>query len=1369
MTRRRIVWTVMVSAVGLLAASLAGGWLVLRSRWFHERVRTWLVSEVETATGGRAELGDFQLDWRNLRARVAPFTLHGAEPAGKPPLFRAASVEIGLKIVSVFRRDVNLTDLEVTAPRIYLIVEADGRTNLPGPKIASRPSRSPIEAVLKLAIGRFQVDHGEWEVEGRGRRPFAASGRNLQARLLYDASGPRYRGEIAMDPLDVRGIGLPALPKAAVKMAVTFERNRVAIESASLRTADSTVDFQGALENLTAPRAAFQFRARLGVREGGRVLGIPELQGGVALVEGKATWSEPAGILVAGNLHATQLTYRDRSTTLRDFRVDGLLEVNAGAIELRGARLAGAMVVPAHLPVEGRIARATLRGRNLDLEGVALAVLGGSFQGKAELRDLRRYRVEGDFSGFEARRVVALYSQEALPWDGRLSGTGLLEGVLGRPDQLRASGEVNIAPAPQGAPVNGQISASYAVASGALDLGRSTLSLPSSRVDFSGSMGTRLQAHLETRDLSDLLPAIGRSAASLPVKLENGDLIFDGTVTGNLDAPRIGGHLRATRVVYEGRLMDALEADVTAAPDAVSARNGSVEYGSLRARFQGQLGLRQWNPQDDSPVAASLSLLNGTVADAMALARTGPNGAAIEASGTFTASAEVTGTFGNPQVTGNLEVTKGAVQGEPFDRFTAQLRSGGNRIELASGQIAAGAKQVRLAGAFDHPAGQLSSGRLRFQVSTNAMPIQQIHTLESSRPGLQGTVQVTASGEAAVGAEVRLSELHAEIDGRGLRITGQALGDATLTANSDGPVLRAHLESNFADSSVRGDGEWRLEGDQPGSATVTFSRLDFAQLRSWLAPSLGPASPAGETLAGFAEGQLRIEGPLGKRAALVAELRVSSFEIRRAEKPAAGTVAGPVFALHNSGPIVARLSNSVVTMESAHLVGPSTDLAITGKIALDQKSPLDLRIDGHVDLAILHDLDRDFTSSGAIATNATVRGTFDAPQIVGRVEFQDAAFSLDDFPNGVSKATGAIVFTGDRATIQRFTGETGGGKIELSGFASYGSGATVYRLNARVQQVRVRYPEGVSTVADANLSLTGTRDQSMLAGTVTVLRTGFNPQSDFSSLIARSSEPVRTPSAQTGLIGGMGLSIQINTASDLQFQSSLTADLRVEANLTLRGTLSNPALLGRISLTEGQVIFYGTNYHINQGSISFYNPLRIDPIVDIDLETKAHGIDITLTVSGPLTHPNLTPHSDPPLQFSEIVALLATGRTPTSDPTMLAEQSTAPQSWQQMGASALLGQAIASPVAGRLQRFFGVSKLRIDPTLPGGVENNPQARLTLEQQVTPAITFTYITNVTNSNPQVIRVEWAWSKQWSVVALREENGVFGLDFFYKKRF
>ena len=38
-----------------------------------------------------------------------------------------------------------------------------------------------------------------------------------------------------------------------------------------------------------------------------------------------------------------------------------------------------------------------------------------------------------------------------------------------------------------------------------------------------------------------------------------------------------------------------------------------------------------------------------------------------------------------------------------------------------------------------------------------------------------------------------------------------------------------------------------------------------------------------------------------------------------------------------------------------------------------------------------------------------------------------------------------------------------------------------------------------------------------------------------------------------------------------------------------------------------------------------------------------------------------------------------------------------------------------------------------------------------------------------ANQQIIRFEWALSKTWSVVAVREENGVFGVDFFFKKRF
>src|SRR5207247_3759714 len=145
--------------------------------------------------------------------------------------------------------------------------------------------------------------------------------------------------------------------------------------------------------------------------------------------------------------------------------------------------------------------------------------------------------------------------------------------------------------------------------------------------------------------------------------------------------------------------------------------------------------------------------------------------------------------------------------------------------------------------------------------------------------------------------------------------------------------------------------------------------------------------------------------------------------------------------------------------------------------------------------------------------------------------------------------------------------------------------------------------------------------------------------------------PCPTPSPQPGLLGCMSFDVQINTDPDIQFQSSLTQDMQVDGNLRLRGTLRNPAVIGRINITQGQVLFYGTKYTINQGSVSFYNTSKLDAIFDIDLETRARGIDITLTVSGPLIKLNLTPRSDPRTQLKQIVRVLADGHTPAGDRT----------------------------------------------------------------------------------------------------------------------
>jgi translocation and assembly module TamB len=137
------------------------------------------------------------------------------------------------------------------------------------------------------------------------------------------------------------------------------------------------------------------------------------------------------------------------------------------------------------------------------------------------------------------------------------------------------------------------------------------------------------------------------------------------------------------------------------------------------------------------------------------------------------------------------------------------------------------------------------------------------------------------------------------------------------------------------------------------------------------------------------------------------------------------------------------------------------------------------------------------------------------------------------------------------------------------------------------------------------------------------------------------------------------------------------------------------------------------------------------------------------------------------LQPRDIIALLTVGRAPDTATISPNVQNTSDTTAMQYGASTVLGQAI-SPVSSRVSKLFGITNIKIDP-LVQGITNAPQARLTLEEQVSREITVTYVTNLSQTSEQVFRIEWAFSPQYSLVALRDDNGEFGFDIQYKKRF
>ncbi len=1006
--------------------------------------------------------------------------------------------------------------------------------------------------------------------------------------------------------------------------------------------------------------------------------------------------------------------------------------------------------------------------------GVLQAQLSGSVGlNQWELRASEPMQANVLVRNADVQDILALTGQSQVPVRGDLTLSAQASGTIGDPRGSadlaivngvaygepfdRIQGKVNYA---------GQlvtVPSMQATAGGAV--ANLTASFDHPLNDFSAG---RLHLHLDTNQVAlNLLPALQKrrpdvgGLAQTNVDAEANLLSSGGNST--LQIAAVNGKITVRGLRARGRSLGDFTADARTTGNQLSYRIDSNFAGSA-IRADGSTTLTP-----EYPTTASVSIQNLPLEQALTLAGEDD----LPARGLLSAKGELSGTLRDPRANLDMDLTKVVVYEQPFDRIEGHVNYSNALLDLPSINLASGPNRVWVSGSFSHPVRDFSTGNVRLHVAGNSIQLAQIKYLQQRRPGLSGALSLnidTTGTISAAGPKVLLSGLKGNTAVTGLRMNGRDYGDFHASAEQTGSTLNVNLDSNLAQSLINGKLQTQLAGDYQTSGQLTFKNVSYSDWSAVL--GLG-SSGSTQSFDAVADGALNASLAILKPANLTGTAQLSKLEIAAKPKPALG---GPrmgastttKLALRNEGPIEFTASQSAIYVQRAILAGNSTRIALTGSVALSPATNFDLTVNGDANLALLHELDSNISSDGKLTLNAGIKGPLTKPSINGRLQLKDAAFQTTDMSNGISKANGAIQFNGDIARIESLTAESGGGKITVTGFVGRNGYTFNYGLTARAIQMRVRQASGVSVVGNANVKLTGTSESSLLSGDVTIRSVKFNPQTDFGSILASSTPPAETDT-DGGALAGVKLNLDVRTAAGANFQTSLAEDLHAQANLTVRGTLANPGVLGRIVVTEGVLVFFGTKYTVNDATVSFYNPNKVEPVLNLSMVTKARGVEVTLNVSGPVNNMNLAYQSDPPLPFSEIVGLLAAGKTPTSDAVLLAQQpATPPQNFQQMGESALLSQAVSNPISGQLQRVFGVSQLKIDPTFTSGSEL-PQARLTLQQQIASGLTFTYITNLTRSDSQIVRVEWALNPQWSLIATREENGLFGVDFFYKRRF
>jgi translocation and assembly module TamB len=1407
MKRRSLAFHISRGAVWFIGGLLALVTLVVGGFWwysttgdFQGRVGREIVSVLGDATGGRVEVSGVKFSLWHLAIEVDGLVIHGLEGPGEAPYLSADKIEVRVKITSFIAHTtgaglashVGLNLLRVQHPQMHLIVYKDGRTNQPTPKHPTVAAEPLQDTLLDLRASEVELVSGMVLLNDRAI-PIDLAARDLNAELNYLSGSDRYG--IALDLSDLRTkMGAEPEAQSRLHLAAELGRDTVVLKSMEFDSGISSVlHATGTLDHFAQPEWQAAANGTFELRQLSVLADVKGLTAGTMeiaanghscvvsqVVTQRAThfWqlhhpSKPGTLplplspdcrssyLVLGDARLHDAGYEDENVRLHD--VSGGAQLNITPSELLLTSMSGYLQGGGSATGELRIVDWLGAARDAPpaVRKVAAHAYLTSVVNAIPLRTIMEVTEPGHYGdlGFD----TAVTGPVKVEWGGPATNpndTVTVDGDLKfRPTGVPRRGALN------NVPMTGEAVAHYDGRREVVNIQHVILQTPGSLLDASGVLGvnngdplTSLKTDLTVHDLGEfdqLLQTLGLAAngkkgtAAIPVVLHGG-LVFHGTASGRMADLDVKGHLQGTQMEVKlgtqvDTLIDSLVADAEYSPyGGLLVVNSTVKRGNAVLNVEGSIrprralasrGVATYLWDDGAAVEGTVKLNNAPVADVVQMVGQQQR---IPVTGTMATSAHVTGTLGDLNGQGTVSLVKGVAYGEPYDSATASLAVSGQDFEVSRAVLQL--HGARIAGNVGY---DLRTKHLHGHFEGDNLVLSKFQTFAKASPQADGTLTVVAD---AIGT-IKQPGLKASVKVVGVTVGGKAIGSVAAEMHSEGDTLLYTASSNLVGAKIDGSGQTQLTGDYETQAKLTLAGFDIGT-------AVEIFSPGTVTAQSSIGGSVSVSGPLKRPMALSGTAELNDFDVK---------LQG--VELKSAGPLRLGLKNGLATLDQMHITGQDTDLTASGTVqAFGAKGvnggKLDVKANGSVSVAIAHTFDPDILSSGKVEFTIAAGGETRKPSLTGQVKFDNVNAALEGIPNGLSALNGTLAFNEDRLEVTNLTATTGGGQMKIGGFLAYQNG--IYAdLTATGELVRVRL-FGLSATGNTSLRLQGTPQSLMLSGNVLVTRFGVGPTVDFAAF--SSAAGVSAPPEPGAVANKITLNVHVTSSPQLDFQNSY-AKLAGTVDLTMRGTVAEPTLLGRIQITEGSATFTGTKYELQRGDIYFSNPVRIDPTIDLNATARVETYDITVGLEGTLSNLKPTYRSEPPLSEADIFALLALGRT-QEEAQLYQEQQL------QQGANpttdALLGGALNATVSNRIGKLFGGGSVKIDPAFVGTLGNS-SARITVQQQLTRQLSVTYATNVNYTAQQLLQAQYDLTPTMSIVVTRDESGVFSVVYKIRHRY
>jgi autotransporter translocation and assembly factor TamB len=468
------------------------------------------------------------------------------------------------------------------------------------------------------------------------------------------------------------------------------------------------------------------------------------------------------------------------------------------------------------------------------------------------------------------------------------------------------------------------------------------------------------------------------------------------------------------------------------------------------------------------------------------------------------------------------------------------------------------------------------------------------------------------------------------------------------------------------------------------------------------------------------------------------------------------------YRIDNEGAVDIRIEGDAIAFRRLIMTGPATRLSVSG--GLRPGRDLDVTLNGNVNLSLSRLLYREVEhGDGSASVHLAVRDEWASPEVDGRVEVRDGVIKIRDIPQKFTAMNGAIVFDRNRVATEGLAADVGGGHVTVAGSAQMqGSSLLDFTTRASVENVTVRYPPGLTATLGGTLYYDGNAGAQTLSGEMNIRRATYEKRIEWKSMLVDITRGItRKKKTDIGWIGETQLNVRFTGDEDILFESNL-ARIPLKIDVLFRGTVDQMHLLGRVEAREGEVYFRKNVFRILYASADFVDPSRINPVLDVQGETRVREYRIRLAVSGNADRAVVTFLSEPPLADSDILALLALGRT--------GEELKGKEANIGIGESFSFATGKFQDILERRARSLtGLDRFQVDPYI--NKSDTAVPRVTVgKEMVQDRLYMTYSSNIGGTTPeQNVRVEYLLNRNISLLGEYDELGQIGADIKFRFEF